>query len=112
MPREEMVWEEIRIGPAFERPFSHDIVVRTPQQVERGLKQNNWFLREIIEKGKVLYDAGNDPVGALRRRGPTRRKRDGRKNSAADGKLSVVVTLAEPAGPDSQPGRPLLSHPT
>ena len=79
----DVVSQEIRIGLAFDRPFSHDIVVRTPKQIERGLKQNNWFLREIIDKGKVLYDAGNDPVSAVRRRGSARRKRHGRKNSAA-----------------------------
>lgn len=79
----DVVSQEIRIGLAFDRPFSHDIVVRTPKQVARGLKQNNWFLREVIDKGKVLYDAGNDPVGAVRRRGSARRKRHGRKSPAA-----------------------------
>src|SRR5437879_2755415 len=63
MPAYDVVALEIRIGLALDRPFSHDIVVRTPRQVERGLKQNNWFLREVIEKGKVLYDARNGPVG-------------------------------------------------
>jgi predicted nucleotidyltransferase len=83
MSANDVVSQEIRIGLALDRPFSHDIIVRTPQQVERGLKQNNWFLREIIDKGKVLYDAGNDPLGALRRRRSARRKRHGRQNSAA-----------------------------
>lgn len=82
MPAYDVVNQSIRIGAAFERPFSHDIIVRTPEQIERGLKQNNWFLREIIDKGKVLYDAGNDSVGALRRRGFPGRKGHGRKNSA------------------------------
>jgi hypothetical protein len=68
MPTRDVVAQEIRIGLAFERPFSHDIVVRTPQQIERGLKQNNWFLREVMEKGKVLYDARDGAVGPVRRR--------------------------------------------
>jgi predicted nucleotidyltransferase len=79
----DVVNQAIRICAAFERIFSHDIIVRTPKQIERGLQQNNWFLREIIEKGKVLYDTGNDPVGALRRRGSARRKGNGRKGPAA-----------------------------
>ena len=83
MPAYDVVNQEIRIGLTLDRPFSHDIIVRTPKQVERGLKQNNWFLREIIEKGKVLYDARNGPVGSVRRRGPRRGKRHGRKNAAA-----------------------------
>jgi predicted nucleotidyltransferase len=83
MPAYDVVNQAIRICTAFETwPFSLDLIVRTPQQVERGLRQNNWFLREIIEKGKVLYDTGNDPVGAIRRRGSARRERHGRKKSA------------------------------
>ena len=69
MPAYDVVAQEIRIGLALDRPFSHDIVVRTRQQIERGLKQNNWFLREIVEKGKVLYAARNGSMGPVRRRG-------------------------------------------
>ena len=83
MPAYDVVNQSIRIDAAFDRPFSLDLIVRTPQQVERGLKQNNWFLREIIEKGKVLYVARNGPVGPVRRRGPGRGKGHGRKNAAA-----------------------------
>ena len=75
MPAHDVVAQAIRISGAFERLFSHSIIVRTPQQVERGLKQNNWFLREIIAKGKLLYNARNSPVGAVRRRGLAGNKR-------------------------------------
>lgn len=60
MPAYNVVNQAIRIGLAFEREFSFDLIVRTPKQIERGLKDDNWFLREIVEKGKVLYKA---PVG-------------------------------------------------
>jgi predicted nucleotidyltransferase len=69
MPARDVVAQAIRISGAFERLFSHSIIVRTPQQVERGLKQNNWFLCEVLAKGKVLYDAGNGSMGPVRRRG-------------------------------------------
>jgi predicted nucleotidyltransferase len=70
MPAYDVVNQSIRICVAFETwPFSIDLIVRTPEQIERGLKQNNWFLREIMEKGKVLYDARNGSVGPVRRRG-------------------------------------------
>jgi predicted nucleotidyltransferase len=82
MPAYDVVNQAIRISGAFQRLFSHSIIVRTPQQIERGLKQNNWFLREVIGKGKVLYDARNGPVGPVRRRGFASRKRPGRQNSA------------------------------
>src|SRR5271168_3143489 len=35
--------ESIRITLAFEEPFSLDLIVRTPWQIERGLKDDNWF---------------------------------------------------------------------
>lgn len=70
MPAYDVVNQSIRICVSFETwPFSLDLIVRTPEQIERGLKQNNWFLREIMEKGKVLYDARNGSVGPVRRRG-------------------------------------------
>jgi predicted nucleotidyltransferase len=68
MPAHDAVAQAIRISGAFGRLFSHSIIVRTPQQVERGLKQNNWFLREVIARGKVLYEARNGSVGSVRRR--------------------------------------------
>src|SRR5262245_23356490 len=61
--------QSIRISVAFERPFSFDLIVRTPWQIERGLKDDNWFLREIIERGKVLYEARDRQVGSQSRTG-------------------------------------------
>ena len=61
--------QSIRIKTAFERLFSLDLIVRTPWQIERGLKDDNWFLREIMEKGKVLYEARDFQVGSQSRNG-------------------------------------------
>src|SRR3984893_7658995 len=83
MPAYDDVNQAIRICCAFEYPFSLDLIVRTPKQIERGLKQNNWFLREIIEKGKVVYDAQNRPVGPLRRGGSRSSARPGRQETTA-----------------------------
>jgi predicted nucleotidyltransferase len=57
MPAYDVVNQAIRICCAFEYPFALDLIVRTPKQIKRGLKEDNWFLREIIEKGKVIYEA-------------------------------------------------------
>ena len=41
------------------RQFPVDIIVKTPHEVEeamQGGKDNSFFIREIIKKGKVLYD--------------------------------------------------------
>jgi hypothetical protein len=43
----------------YPREFPVDIIVRTPKEVEdalKGGKDNSFFIREIIKKGKVLYD--------------------------------------------------------
>jgi len=37
--------------------FPVDILVRTPEDVERRIKWNDFFLREIIERGATLYES-------------------------------------------------------
>ena len=32
-----------------------DLIVRDPEEVRSRLKANDFFLREVVEKGKVLY---------------------------------------------------------
>jgi uncharacterized protein len=64
MPAYNVVNQAIRIGMAFERPFVFDLIVRTPKQIEMGFRDNNWFLREIVEKGKVLYEAPDEEMGS------------------------------------------------
>ena len=34
-----------------------DLLVRTPQQVQKRLAMDDFFMREIIERGKVMYEA-------------------------------------------------------
>ena len=38
------------------RPFPVDILVKTPKEVERGLRTGDFFLKEILRRGKVLYE--------------------------------------------------------
>ena len=43
----------------YPRQFPVDIIVKTPKEVEEALKggkDNSFFIREIVKKGKVLYD--------------------------------------------------------
>src|SRR5487761_1120245 len=53
MPAYDTVNQAIRICRAFERPFVFDLSVRTHKQIERGVREDDWFLREIVEKGKL-----------------------------------------------------------
>lgn len=40
---------------AIEENIPVDVVVRTPEEVERALQGRDWFVQEIFQKGKVLY---------------------------------------------------------
>jgi predicted nucleotidyltransferase len=79
MPTRNAIAESVRISVAFDWPFSLDLIVRTPKQIERGLREDDrdWFLSEVIEKGKVLYEAPHRPVGSQGRGGRGVRKKPG-----------------------------------
>lgn len=36
-----------------------DLLVRTPEQVRERLDNQDWFMREIIEKGRILYESNH-----------------------------------------------------
>ncbi len=38
------------------RPFPVDILVKTPKEVEEALEAGDFFLKEILSRGKVLYE--------------------------------------------------------
>jgi predicted nucleotidyltransferase len=88
MPTRNPIAQSIRIDLAFDRPFSLDLIVRTPQQIERGLKEDDcdWFLREVMEKGKVLYEAPDGSMGAQGGRGHGGGKKPRRSAKAKAGR--------------------------
>jgi predicted nucleotidyltransferase len=49
----------LRIRHAVPRTFPLDLLVRTPGEVAKRLRWGDSFLREVVEKGKVLYEASN-----------------------------------------------------
>ena len=38
------------------RPFPVDTLVRTPDEVKRALANGDFFMRDIVTRGKVLYE--------------------------------------------------------
>ena len=47
--------ERIRtVRRAIEENVPIDVVVRTPEEVERALRGRDWFVQEIVKKGKVM----------------------------------------------------------
>ena len=49
----------VRIRHAVPRNFPLDLLVRTPAEVTKRLGWGDCFLREIMERGEVLYEAGD-----------------------------------------------------
>jgi predicted nucleotidyltransferase len=71
MPLRNALDQAIRIDLAFERPYALDLHVRTPYQIRQDLKDlddRDWFLYEVMTKGKVLYEAPHGSFGEQGRR--------------------------------------------
>jgi predicted nucleotidyltransferase len=73
MPTRNQVWQAIQIDEALERGFPLDLLVRTPKTLAKRLRWGDWFLREIVTRGKVLYEKSNAGMAGQGRRGFPRR---------------------------------------
>jgi len=51
--------KSLRIRLGVDAGFPMDLIVRTPAELRRRLSWGDWFLREIMDKGIVLYDAAH-----------------------------------------------------
>ena len=52
---------EIRMK--IETPMALDLLVRTPEFVAERVRQDDLFMREITEQGKIIYEAEHATVG-------------------------------------------------
>jgi len=52
--KSERSWKVSRL--LLPRPFPVDILVKTPKEIETALKSGDFFLREILTRGKILYE--------------------------------------------------------
>jgi uncharacterized protein len=55
MPAYDETNQAIRIVNTLEAPFSLDLIVRTPETIERDWGDGDWFLREVLGKGKIIH---------------------------------------------------------
>ena len=54
---ERPTWDlAVEISSSVKHSFPMDIIVRTPQEVATRLKQGDFFIKNIMENGKVLYE--------------------------------------------------------
>jgi predicted nucleotidyltransferase len=77
MPARNQLDQAVRIELACEPYFPLDIIVRTPYRMRWRLKEGDSFLREIVTKGKVLYEKADEGVGAKSGSRLPRRKKAG-----------------------------------
>jgi len=49
----------VKIRMKLRPKFPLDIIVRKPEDIRRRLEMGDLFIKEIIEEGKVLYEAHN-----------------------------------------------------
>jgi predicted nucleotidyltransferase len=64
MPARNQIDQAVRIDCAIDPPFPLDLIVRTPKNLKWRLEEGDWFLREIVSKGKLLYEKNDGRVGA------------------------------------------------
>ena len=71
-----------RITSSIEPPFCVDLKVCTPKQLERDVRDGDWFLTEVVTKGKVLYEKADGAVGPKSRGGSQRGKKAQRRSAS------------------------------
>ncbi len=55
--------QAIEIRSAIRAKFPMDLIPITPERLQYRLEIEDFFLREIVEKGKVLYEADRARMG-------------------------------------------------
>jgi predicted nucleotidyltransferase len=51
--------QSVKIRLKLRPSFPVDIIVRTPEKVRQRIEMGDDFMREIVEKGKILYEAAD-----------------------------------------------------
>jgi uncharacterized protein len=51
--------QAVKIRSRIDTNVAFDLLVRTPQQISRRLAMGDSFMRNILERGKVVYEAHN-----------------------------------------------------
>lgn len=64
IPEAEATRQAVAIRQRIPRRFRMDLLVRTPREISYRVAHNDWFLREVLERGKVLYESADIGVGA------------------------------------------------
>jgi predicted nucleotidyltransferase len=83
MPARNELGQAMRIRLAVDYHFPLDLLVRTPRNLAWRLAEGDGLLKEILAKGKVLYEKDNPRVGP-KSRGRSARRAKARAQPTAD----------------------------
>jgi len=53
----------LRIRSRIKAPFPLDLLVRSPARIRERLGMRDYFIREVMSRGKVLHETRNQRVG-------------------------------------------------
>jgi predicted nucleotidyltransferase len=53
------VQQAILICQQIEYRFGLDLIVQTPKHLDERVQMGDWFIRDVLKEGKVLYEANN-----------------------------------------------------
>jgi predicted nucleotidyltransferase len=53
------VEQAIKICQQIHYQFGLDLIIRKPKRLAERLKMGDWFLRDVLEEGKVVYESRN-----------------------------------------------------
>src|SRR5205809_2253032 len=67
MPARNELDQALRIRLTIDYTFPMDLLVRTPKNLSWRLAEGDWFLREVMAKGKVLYEKNHPRMGTKSR---------------------------------------------
>ena len=93
MPARNELAQAMRIRLSVDYNFPLDLLVRTPRNLAWRLADGDCFLKEIVAKGKVLYEKDNPRVGAKSRGRSSRRS----KARAQAGRRCMISLFLLPA---------------
>ena len=63
IPEDKTRDQAVSIRQRIPRRFRMDLIVRTPRELAFRIAHNDWFYRDILERGKVLYESADVGVG-------------------------------------------------
>jgi predicted nucleotidyltransferase len=81
MPARDEINQAVRILEGTDSCFPLDLIVRTPQNLRWRVQEGDWFLREVVGRGMVLYEKTHRGMGSQGRKRLSRGHNSGRHAS-------------------------------